>query len=122
LVVVVLVGGCVGAPDRSGRSSSTEPAAIALPMPRAPEKLDDTAGFTGLAAGEVRARLGDPSYRRRDAPAEIWQYYGRSCVLDLFLYDDGGVQRVLHAELRGQATAAGARAACLSELVSGKRS
>jgi len=70
--------------------------------------------FRGLAEQEVIGFLGEPSFRRREKPAEIWQFYGQNCVLDLFLYDDSGIKRVSHAELRGQPS-------CLPRLLEGHR-
>ena len=70
--------------------------------------------FRGLAEQDVIAFLGEPSFRRREKPAEIWQFYGQNCVLDLFLYDDAGIKRVSHAELRGQPS-------CLPRLLEGHR-
>jgi hypothetical protein len=74
----------------------------------------------GLTASDIIAKLGDPSYRRREAPAEVWQYFGQGCVLDLFLYQDGGTQRVTHVELRSHNLAPAAQAACLSRVLEGK--
>ena len=49
----------------------------------------------------VTALLGPPDYRRRDKPAEIWQYRNDACVLDLFLYStDGAPARVNHMDFR----------------------
>ncbi len=55
----------------------------------------------GLSAGGVTALLGHPDYRRRDKPAEIWQYRNGACVLDLFLYSAGGAPaKVNHMDFR----------------------
>src|SRR5471032_694712 len=50
-----------------------------------PQPPKDTRELIGLERSEVEARLGTPALRRRDAPAEIWQYRSPLCVLDLFL-------------------------------------
>ncbi len=54
----------------------------------------------GLAAERLVDALGAPTLRRRDPPAEFWQYAGRSCVLHLFLYipPDGAAMAVAHVE------------------------
>ena len=101
----------------------------AVPAKPAPGDLTRGADrFEGLAANDVIAALGDPNFRRREAPAEVWQYYGPGCILDLFLYDDEprssgkpveGVVRdgkVAHAELRGR-EGAPPEANCLSRLI-----
>lgn len=77
--------------------------------------------FKGQTAKEIVASLGQPSYRRREAPAEVWQYYGQGCVLDLFLYDENGGQRVTHAELRSRDFNADPAPDCLPQLLQGKR-
>ena len=77
--------------------------------------------FKGQSAKEITASLGDPSFRRREAPAEVWQYYGQGCVLDLFLYDETDGQRVKHAELRSRDFNADPAPDCLPLLLQGKR-
>ncbi len=55
----------------------------------------------GLSGDGVTALLGPPDYRRRDKPAEIWQYRNDACVLDLFLYSaNGAPARVNHMDFR----------------------
>ncbi len=73
--------------------------------------------FEGLDAKEVEGALGDPNFLRREAPAEVWQYYGPGCILDLFLYAAPGGERVAHAELRGRGEGQPAEASCLSRLI-----
>lgn len=48
--------------------------------------------------------LGLPARVRKEAEAQIWQYDGGSCVLDIFLYPDGGqTLRAVHLEARDNA-------------------
>ncbi len=55
----------------------------------------------GLSAAAVTALLGPPDYRRRDKPAEIWQYRNDACVLDIFLYSaNGAPAKVNHMDFR----------------------
>ncbi len=117
-------------PHRKIRSARRSHAA-----PRTPPTLKELAGspqrFEGLEGKDVLAALGDPNFRRRDKPAEVWQYYGPGCILDLFLYDDApsithvagkpveGMDMdstVAHAELRGR-EGRPVEAACLSRLI-----
>ena len=60
--------------------------------------------LSGLDSGQVVELLGPPPFKRRDNPAEIWQYRAQACVLDLFLYRVGksGPFRVRHFEARGR--------------------
>ena len=64
------------------------------PPPLKPERI------MGLTRTELLDLLGKPDFLRRDAPAEIWQYRGKECILDVFLYDSGDHYRVLHFEVR----------------------
>ena len=55
-----------------------------------------------LSAKDVHALLGEPSFKRSDDPAEIWQYRVAACTLDLFLYEnlDTSERRVAYYEIR----------------------
>lgn len=78
----------------------------------------DPRQLIGLDGSQVTVLLGRPTLKRRDAPAEIWQYAGRDCVLMLFLYDQpkAGKTQVDHVEVRPKA---GARStdACLAGFI-----
>jgi hypothetical protein len=54
----------------------------------------------GQDSQAVLVALGQPRRVRKEAPAEVWQYNAGSCVVDLFLYPDGGKQKVMHLEAR----------------------
>lgn len=77
----------------------------------------DFARLKGLSPLQVRAVLGKPMFTRHDAPAEIWQYRGRVCTIDLFLYDDGGNQTVAHVAVRSQQQPVN-DGQCMNELIS----
>lgn len=76
----------------------------------------DPSRLKGLSSTQVRSVLGKPVFTRRDAPAEIWQYRGRACTLDVFLYDEGASQTVAHYAVRS-AQPVNERD-CMGELVS----
>jgi len=112
-------------------SSALPPAPGASAPPPIPSLADLAIGpqhFEGLEGKAVLAALGDPSYRRRESPAEVWQYYGPGCILDLFLYEETPAQsaapadgaafagKVAYAELRGRENAP-AESGCLSRLI-----
>ncbi len=61
---------------------------------------DDPAQLMGLDRSELNEALGEPALIRRDGDAEVWQYRGDRCVLDLFLY--GAEKKVEHIDLRNR--------------------
>ena len=64
------------------------------------------ARMIGARPAALLAELGEPQLKRRESPAEIWQYRGQGCVLDFFLYDNGGPEiEVIHLEARGETAA-----------------
>lgn len=78
--------------------------------------------IVGLSHAEISALFGKPQFRRRDAPAEIWQYRGTACTLDLFLYDTGEGFRVRHFEIRHPNAKPVSRRRCLAALVKARGS
>lgn len=123
LAVTVLLGACAGPGPTPAvpyyRQVRSPVAAEAAPArPTAPPTMADLGAdpgrFRGMSAQDLTGLLGEPDFRRREKPAEIWQYYGQGCVLDLFLYDDNAVKRVSHAELRGLPS-------CLPRLLDGHK-
>lgn len=129
LCLLVSLSACAGLKQpNGGRGGPPGPGQTDSPPPPdgSPTSPDgashtETARLRGLAAAEISAKLGQPSFRRREPPAEIWQYFGPGCVLDLFLYDENGTQRVAHAELRSHNLTASGQTACLGQLLDGKR-
>ncbi|MBI5164812.1 MAG: hypothetical protein HY985_13030 [Magnetospirillum sp.] len=102
---LVLLAACGGAPRPSAPAAAAVPhAAAVVPAPSAPAAVPAApmgpAKLKGMAAAEVKVLLGTPSFRRRDVPAEIWQYRGRACTLDVFLYDRTDGQTVTHFAVR----------------------
>lgn len=82
----------------------------------------DAARMLGLDGTGVAALLGEPAFVRRDPPAEVWQYHGTGCVLDLFLYDEpGGGHRVAHVEARTGTAAPTPVEPCITGLLTGPR-
>lgn len=59
-----------------------------------------------MTPSQVIGLLGPPRFKRRDNPAQIWQYRNKVCALDLFLYRAGtGVSytvRHFETRMRGQ--------------------
>ena len=90
------------------------PPSVSLPAPRpgpvlaaklrsAPKReYPALSTLAGMTPDQVIGLLGPPRFKRRDNPAEIWQYRNKACALDLFLYrvENGAGFRVRHFETR----------------------
>jgi hypothetical protein len=92
------------------------PQTAALPPPKLPSgpTVRNTSELVGLDSNAIERRLGSPALRRRDAPAELWQYRSPLCVMDLFLYSDGGSFRVTHVELHSRSVEQVQAPSCLA--------
>lgn len=82
------------APDSSADGSEAPGGDVAI----LPPVDDDPQHLVGLDHIGVNEKLGKPTLIRHDGDAEIWQYRGENCVLDLFLY--GEDKHVVHVDLR----------------------
>ncbi|HLO77916.1 MAG TPA: hypothetical protein VK196_15790 [Magnetospirillum sp.] len=105
-------GGAALGPDQAKVDASRDGQAVLLPGGTGA----DPNRLKGLSPTQVHAVLGKPMFTRRDAPAEIWQYRGRACTIDLFLYDEGGSQTVTHVAVRSRQPVSDSQ--CMGELVS----
>lgn len=132
LAVALLLAGCAAstspAPaykDHGGLGSatpsfapsfapSTPPPPAAVPSrPIRPDLPDDLRTLAGMGGRDVQAALGAPTVQRRDRGVQVWQYFGRDCVLDVFLYGDAEGWHVLHQQLRSTVAGQPARRECL---------
>ena len=117
---VVIGGGAIGTaayqdetpPPAPG--TTTPPPSVSPPAPRpgpvlaaklrsAPKReYPALSTLAGMTPDQVIGLLGPPQFKRRDNPAEIWQYRNKACALGLFLYrvGNGAGFRVLHFETR----------------------
>lgn len=128
-VLLAGLGACVAPPARHDASvpapAAAEPGSDAsglaqrtLPAPREDARgAADPKTLVGLTGGEVSGLLGRPGFVRRDAPAEIWQYRGSDCVLDVFLYTEAGGIKVKHVELRPRQPARPTSPTCFAGLL-----
>jgi hypothetical protein len=123
-----------GAGGLKAGSGAAELAALP-PVPKQdPQTLMD------LDRPGITLLLGAPGLVRRDAPAEVWQYSGADCVLDLFLYGPGAARggggderraegsgaadagyRVVYYEMRSRGTGEVNESDCLTGLVAAQR-
>ena len=129
LLPLALLAGCGGAPGAAGPVAASPRLGAHTPLPSdeagpggtggdglaSSLALTEPARLRGLTIVQVQAALGAPAFKRRDAPAEIWQYRGHRCTLDLFIYESGGGQRVEHYTVRSPAPVA--ERDCFDELM-----
>jgi hypothetical protein len=102
-------------PALASLPSSPPPAAPALPTSAT------AASLLGLSGPELSALIGPPRWRRSESPAEVWQYQGQTCVLDVYLYQEAGAVRVVHAEARDESALPVTLASCLQRLEAERR-
>lgn len=140
VLVVLALSACV--PPRGAEPvRGNAPGAVALPAPELPVPapagppgetlVPALAGsdVIGLGEGDLTRLLGAPRLRRREGPGELWQYAGRDCLVQLYLYrepvaeadavGDGAPQapaRVTHMDAVGRNAAAMAPADCLATI------
>ncbi len=83
LLIVLATGAC----QTAGQSAGRRPSVTAQEL-------------IGRDESGVRLALGEPRRVRKEDSAQVWQYDGGSCVLDLFLYPEGAKHLVVHLEAR----------------------
>lgn len=92
-----------------------------VPKPDFPDLDDDPAQLIKMTRDDLNGLLGQPDLVRRENPAEIWQYRGKNCILDLFLYNDeddaSSPYRVVYSEARDRVAGKADQRACLNELL-----
>lgn len=76
--------------------------------------------LVGLDFTGVRDLLGDPALEEIVAPATVWAYSGRGCVLNIFFYPhvDGGEFRALTYRAAGADQTEETAQQCFAELIS----
>jgi hypothetical protein len=89
--------------------------AVPIPAPRI-DPAPIAEHLMGRGPDGVTRTLGAPSFRRKDPPAEVWQYRGERCILDIFFLPGGSGLRVAHVAIRGYDVATVAEADCLADL------
>ncbi|WP_366555455.1 hypothetical protein [Aquibaculum sediminis] len=96
LLSTLLLAGCVtnGMPHAGSEGQSE----AAVPSQVNPDVRSEE--LIGLPPSALAETLGQPPVLRRDRPAEIWQYRGGDCVLDVFLYEGDSGSQVVHLEAR----------------------
>ena len=84
--------------------------------------IDSPKALVGKSETEVSSLLGKPGFTRTDGPAQVWQYSGASCVLDVFMYKAAAGYTVEYTELRRRGSIGAVDdPACLGDALSGKK-
>lgn len=126
LLAMLLGGLLLGACETTDEAASTgdeaaaaEGEVAALPPEPEPEPEidDDPEQLIGLGPNEVHDLLGTPALVRREAPAQVWQYLGESCVFDVILYEEPEGNRVDYVEARDGSGNKDEARACLRQLL-----
>jgi hypothetical protein len=124
---LLALGACASQDTPATPAPAPEIAARSPEAPSPPsreEPAPEAAHLIGLKADDVTALLGAPGLRRRDAPAEIWQYGDAACTLDLFLYTDKAGRApytVTHVEVRRRPPEAISKDDCLRRVLKARR-
>lgn len=100
--------------DDQSMSEPQQPGVDATPAPQ--QAAIDPASLVGMTGERITTLFGTPVFVRRDPPGEFWRYRGKSCVLELFFYQQGGAQRVDHIETRNTGGKPLDRANCVAKL------
>ncbi len=120
--------GCVSSDGGNADADLAAPPPASAPDPRQtaaktgeldvrPEQL------LGLDADQLTTLLGGADFTRSDGPAEIRQFRGSDCVVDVFLYQEpaAGRYRVAHVETRDRGLAGVAERPCVAGLLRARR-
>ena len=100
--------------------TATVAVAAGSPQPRLPTSATP-ASLIGLSDKDLTSFLGMPAWTRRESPAQVWQYRGSACVLDIYFYEESGTARVYYAEARDGSARSVTLAACLERIEADRR-
>ncbi len=106
----------------AGHPAGTVPPQLARLTPPQENPIDDDPGqILSLDGRRLEALLGVPGFKRDDPPAQVWQYRGAGCILDVFLYSVGlaEVYRVEHYAIRAESVDVMAQRRCFRSLLTG---
>ncbi len=96
---IIFVAAAMSLAGCMARAPQPEPVK-APPIVQAPEVRSD---LTGMTAGELIQRMGQPALQVREGAGLKLQFRGRSCILDAYLYSPPqgtGAERVTHIDTR----------------------
>jgi hypothetical protein len=111
----------------AGATAAAAPSARSTAAP-SEELAAAPAGFTptadnlmGADPAKLEQWLGKPGLVRLDDPAQVWQYRGQGCVVDVYFYPSGTGMAVSHAEARSQKYTGDPMNPCLALLSQSRR-
>ena len=103
-------------------AASCAPRPQATPAPQAPAEPQpqERNRLVGLTPQDLVGRFGSPALQIHEGTSLKLQFRGRSCVLDAYLYPQGGngPMRVTHVDTRTPSGIDSDQAACISALES----
>jgi len=121
LVLVLAATALAACETPGGFASPGGETRTALAVPGARLPIDSPKALIGKSEAEVSALLGKPGFTRTDGPAQVWQYSGTSCVLDVFMYQTATGYTVEYTELRRRGSIGAVEdPACLGDALAGK--
>jgi hypothetical protein len=107
LVSTLLLAGCA---TRQQQPPVAETPVIPQPSPTEPRLL------IGLSAQVLVGHFGNPALQVREGDSIKLQFRTPRCVLDAYLYPQGGTYKVAHVDTRTAAGSQADQATCISEL------
>ena len=103
--LLLAVAACSQPSDTSLLDAYLEPQRPAgwggLPAPAPVPEIARNTQLVGMATGDLRSVLGEPSLVRREGAVQYWRYSFTGCILDLFVNtDEAGGSEVAYFDLR----------------------
>lgn len=93
------VTGVFSSGSSTGDSTAPAPAAANAAAPTTSASEPAKGGLKGMSSDALRSAWGEPSLKRGENGAEMWQYAGSNCTLLIYLYPGAGSGlTVSHAE------------------------
>jgi hypothetical protein len=104
----------------AGCAADREIAVLPPPVPAAAQQ-PAVMQLVGIDAEVLRRQFGKPGLIWREEPAQVWQYRGPACVLNVFLYRDNGRLVVSDAEAHSKDATDDPVPPCVSSLLDARR-
>jgi hypothetical protein len=108
-IAAIVLSGCQTLNDVVGSSPAAPPTTAAPLMAPSTGGAISTSGLAGMSADGLRSAWGEPTLKRTETGAELWQYSGTGgCTLLVYVYSGA----VTHAEAVPGGTSDTAVSAC----------